>query len=84
MPSSGENRSNQEVILNPHSQTVARLERQLDTDLEHGLMSGEALNRLDKYGPNQLPRIRGSFWRVYLAPILNGLILIYLIVIVIL
>jgi Ca2+-transporting ATPase len=84
MSSSGETRLNHEVILSPHSQTVATLAEQLDTDLEHGLMSGEASKRLDKFGPNQLPRIRGSFWRVYLAPILNGLILIYLIVIIIL
>ncbi len=82
MSSSGEPQPDKEVIPNPHGQTVAKLAQQLDTDLEHGLMSGEAQRRLDTYGPNQLPRIRGSFWRVYLAPILNGLILIYLIVIV--
>ncbi len=84
MPSSGETQSDQEAIVNPHSQSATKLAKQLGTDLNNGLMSGEALNRLDKYGPNKLPRIRGSFWRVYLAPILNGLILIYLIVIVIL
>ena len=63
---------------------MSELTQQLDTDSDHGLMSGEAQRRLEVYGPNQLPKIRGSFWRVYLAPILNGLILIYLVVIAIL
>jgi Ca2+-transporting ATPase len=84
MSSSGETHPEPKVISNPHSQSVAKIAQQLDTDLDHGLMSGEAQHRLTRYGPNQLPKIRGSFWRVYLAPILNGLILIYLVVIAIL
>lgn len=81
MSSSGETQSSEMTTPYPHAQKLATLERNLETDATHGLMSGEAIQRLDKYGPNTLPRIRGSFWQVYLAPILNGLILIYLIVI---
>ncbi len=84
MSSSGETQLAPKTILNPHSQSVSKIAQQLNTDLNHGLMSGEAQRRLEFFGPNQLPKIRGSFWRVYLAPILNGLILIYLVVIVIL
>ncbi|MHA2315338.1 MAG: HAD-IC family P-type ATPase, partial [Candidatus Hermodarchaeia archaeon] len=81
MSSSGEAQSSDKATPNPHAQNVASIERNLETDVTHGLMRAEAIQRLDKYGPNTLPRIRGSFWQVYLAPILNGLILIYLIVI---
>ena len=31
------------------------------------------------YGPNAIPRIRGPFWQVYIAPIMNWLITIYII-----
>ncbi|MFW9830252.1 MAG: cation-translocating P-type ATPase [Candidatus Thorarchaeota archaeon] len=84
MSSRGDSQSEQKAILNPHAQTVATLGHQLDTDLVHGLMKGQVEQRLNQYGKNQLPRIRGSFWQVYLAPILNGLILIYLVVIALL
>jgi Ca2+-transporting ATPase len=66
-------------ITNPHSLPLTKLALLLGTDTERGLTSNEAAQRLTLYGPNMLPRIKGSFWRVYLAPILNGLITIYLI-----
>lgn len=66
-------------ITNPHSLPFTKLALLLGTNTERGLTSEEAERRLDLYGPNMLPRIKGSFWRVYLAPILNGLITIYLI-----
>jgi len=66
-------------ITNPHSLPLTKIALLLGTDPERGLTSDEAARRLTLYGPNMLPRIKGSFWRVYLAPILNGLITIYLI-----
>jgi Ca2+-transporting ATPase len=66
-------------IANPHSLPLTKLALLLGTNAEWGLTDNEAARRLDLYGPNLLPRIKGSFWRVYLAPILNGLITIYLI-----
>lgn len=81
MPSSGDTQAEEATVTNPHSKPITTLNQLLASDTTHGLMSGEAIRRLDEYGSNRLPRIRGSFWQVYLAPILNGLILIYLIVI---
>ncbi len=58
-----------------------------DQVLEHfgasatqGLSSQEAARRLEKYGPNELPKVKKSIWKLYFAPILkNALIIIYLI-----
>ncbi|MFX1562608.1 MAG: cation-translocating P-type ATPase [Promethearchaeota archaeon] len=71
-----------EKVIQPHSLSLAKLTHYLDTDAVQGLSSAEAQRRLDVFGPNSLPKIRGSFWRVYLAPILNGLITIYILSIV--
>ncbi len=69
----------QEDELQPHSQPLSDIISGLGTDPTNGIPSQKAETRLASYGPNALPRIRPSFWRVYLAPILNGLILIYII-----
>ena len=82
MPSSGEPETKPPIIQHPHATTLAQLRAQLETDATQGLTESEAHQRLETYGRNELPRIRGSFWRVYLAPIFNGLILIYLVAIV--
>lgn len=63
---------------------LSNLGKILNTNFDNGLAQDEVVRRIEEYGHNQLPRVRGSFWQVYLAPILNGLILIYLAVIVIL
>ncbi len=68
-----------EKVNEPHSLSLVKLTHYLGTDDVQGLSSAEARRRLELYGPNSLPRIRGSFWRVYLAPIFNGLITIYII-----
>ncbi|MDO8055522.1 MAG: HAD-IC family P-type ATPase, partial [Candidatus Hermodarchaeota archaeon] len=81
MPPSGEPKSILELIQQPHATTLARLRTQLKTDTTQGLTSTEAQNRLLAYGQNTLHPIKGSFWQVYLAPIFNGLILIYLVAI---
>ncbi|MHA1770681.1 MAG: cation-translocating P-type ATPase [Candidatus Thorarchaeota archaeon] len=53
--------------------------RTLSVDPEQGLSHEEVKFRLTRYGPNTIPKAKGSFWKVYLAPILNWLITIYLI-----
>ncbi len=68
----------QEELL-PHSRPLSDIISDLGTDSTSGISSQKAETRLESFGPNSLPRIRSSFWRVYLAPILNGLILIYII-----
>jgi Ca2+-transporting ATPase len=82
MPSSGEPDSKPPIVHHPHATTLARLRTQLNADTTQGLTETEALQRLETFGRNELPRIRGSFWRVYLAPIFNGLILIYIVAII--
>ena len=62
-----------------HSESVEEVLTQLEVDPREGLSDSEARRRRDQYGPNAIPKIRGSFWKVYLAPILNWLINIYLI-----
>jgi len=52
--------------------------RNLSVDPSKGLSGNEASKRLSTYGPNTIPKIKGSVWKVYLAPILNWLINIYL------
>ncbi|NHJ12939.1 MAG: cation-transporting P-type ATPase [Candidatus Thorarchaeota archaeon] len=51
----------------------------LEVDSDKGLSDNEAKARLQKHGPNAIEKVRGSFWQVYLAPILNWLINIYII-----
>ncbi len=50
-----------------------------NTDRDKGLSSEEAVHRLAEYGENELPKVKTSFWKIYIAPISNWLINIYLI-----
>ncbi len=51
----------------------------LHTDSDVGLTEKEANQRLDHDGLNELPKHKPNFWKVYLAPLFNWLIVIYLI-----
>ena len=66
--------------LIPHSKSIEDIDEELDTDLKFGLKSEIAEERLALYGENVIPKIKGSIWEVYIAPLLNWLINIYLIV----
>jgi Ca2+-transporting ATPase len=59
--------------------TLEDVVEQLSTDVDNGLSEDEVEVRQEKYGPNSIKKIKGSFWKVYLAPILNWLITIYLV-----
>ncbi|MHA1542718.1 MAG: HAD-IC family P-type ATPase, partial [Candidatus Hodarchaeales archaeon] len=61
-----------------HSGNLTELVAQLGTDLEVGLTSEEATKRREHYGENSIPQPKQSFWKVYLAPLMNTLIVIYL------
>ncbi|TFG00586.1 MAG: cation-transporting P-type ATPase [Promethearchaeota archaeon] len=50
----------------------------LDTDPHNGLSEQEATARLEKYGPNELPKVSRGLIKIYLAPLFNWLIVIYL------
>ncbi|MHA2176109.1 MAG: cation-translocating P-type ATPase [Candidatus Hodarchaeales archaeon] len=61
-----------------HSIKLTDLIDQLKTETEIGLSTQDASDRLEKYGRNAIPQPKQSFWKVYLAPLLNTLIVIYL------
>jgi Ca2+-transporting ATPase len=69
--------------LCPHSMHYDILAEELDTDTKFGLKNEIAEERLEKFGTNIIPKVKGSVWEVYIAPLLNWLINIYLIVAVI-
>lgn len=51
----------------------------LDTNPKSGLNEQEAKTRLEKYGPNELPKVSRGLIKIYLAPLFNWLIVIYLV-----
>ncbi|MHA1728312.1 MAG: cation-translocating P-type ATPase [Promethearchaeota archaeon] len=53
--------------------------KKFQTNPISGLTKEEANNRIEKYGYNEIPKVSRGFWRVYLAPLFNWLIVIYLI-----
>ncbi|MFX1570222.1 MAG: cation-translocating P-type ATPase [Promethearchaeota archaeon] len=53
--------------------------KEFQTDPEKGLSVKEAANRLDEYGLNEIPKVSKGFIKIYLAPLFNWLIVIYLI-----
>ncbi|MBN2228322.1 MAG: cation-transporting P-type ATPase [Candidatus Thorarchaeota archaeon] len=65
--------------LSYHSVPLEEVLSTLQVDTSHGLSIEEAKKRLIESGPNSIPRYRGAFWQVYIAPILNWLITIYII-----
>jgi Ca2+-transporting ATPase len=62
-----------------HSMPLQEVFESLKTDVDRGLSVQEAKQRLAEFGPNTIPRYRGPFWQVYISPILNWLITIYII-----
>jgi Ca2+-transporting ATPase len=62
-----------------HSIPLDEVFTSLKTTPDRGLSAQEAKKRLEEHGPNTIPRYRGPFWQVYISPILNWLITIYII-----
>ena len=60
-------------------QPIESLITAFQTDINNGLTSSEIEKRQLEYGYNELPKIRKSLWKVYLAPIFNFLIIILII-----
>jgi Ca2+-transporting ATPase len=52
---------------------------QFEVNPEKGLTQALAKQHLDRYGPNELQKKKKSFWKIIIAPIINLLIIIYLI-----
>jgi Ca2+-transporting ATPase len=68
-----------DIERNFHTMSLQDVISSLSSNSERGLSSVEAKKRLAIHGPNTIKKVKGSFWKVYLAPILNWLINIYLI-----
>jgi Ca2+-transporting ATPase len=62
-----------------HSLPLEEVFESLKVDDKTGLSADEVKIRLQEYGPNSIPRYKGSFMQVYISPILNWLITIYII-----
>ena len=60
-------------------QSIDNLIAQFKTDPNLGLNTADIESRFLKYGYNELPKIKKSLWKIYLAPIFNFLIIILLI-----
>ncbi|MFX1534710.1 MAG: HAD-IC family P-type ATPase, partial [Promethearchaeota archaeon] len=67
------------AVLNPHTQDLEDLKRKLQTNYAFGLSKKESEARLERYGENTIPRPKGNFWEVYLMPLMNIMITIYLV-----
>ncbi len=58
---------------------LSEIYKEFQADPEKGLSAKEAAKRLDKYGLNEIPKVSKGFIKIYLAPLFNWLIVIYLI-----
>ncbi|MFX1591604.1 MAG: cation-translocating P-type ATPase [Promethearchaeota archaeon] len=58
---------------------IEELIKQFNTDINSGLKSSELNERYLKSGYNELPKIKKSIWKIYLAPIFNFLIVILIV-----
>jgi Ca2+-transporting ATPase len=70
----------EQVEICPHNATIEKISENLQTDIKFGLRHEIAEQRLEQYGTNVIPKVKGSIWDVYISPLLNWLINIYLIV----
>lgn len=61
------------------NQPLEKITKDLSSNLETGLKSSDIDVKRGEYGFNELPKIRKSIWKIYLAPIFNYLIVILII-----
>ena len=66
-------------LLIAHDKTIDSLVELLKTDIQKGLSKNVIAKRQIQYGLNEIPVVKGSFWQVYLAPLFDTLITVYLI-----
>ncbi len=65
--------------LPAHSMSIEQTCDAVSSDLKIGITEFEADRRLARYGHNEIPLVKSSIWKIYLAPLFNWLINIYLI-----
>ncbi|MHA2036689.1 MAG: cation-translocating P-type ATPase [Promethearchaeota archaeon] len=64
---------------NYYNLELNQIYKKLETNPDNGLSEKEASKRLVKYGLNEIPKVSKGFIKIYLAPLFNWLIVIYLI-----
>ncbi len=62
-----------------YSKDLDEIFAELDTNPEVGLKIDEIPKRLERWGANELPKVKRSIWRIYLAPVFNLLIIMLII-----
>jgi len=62
-----------------YSWEIEELEDKFKTDVNKGIKLSALDGLYEKYGYNELPKIKKSLWKIYLAPIFNFLIVILII-----
>jgi Ca2+-transporting ATPase len=67
------------IVENYYSEELNKIYEQLSTDPKNGLKEEEAEKRLKQYGINEIPKVSQGFIKIYLAPLFNWLIVIYII-----
>ncbi|MFO7795786.1 MAG: cation-translocating P-type ATPase [Promethearchaeati archaeon] len=67
-----------EIDQNYYKLRLDSLYEELDTDPTKGLTEKQVQERIQQYGYNELPEYKRSFVKIYLAPLFNWLIVIYL------
>ncbi|MHA1450459.1 MAG: cation-translocating P-type ATPase, partial [Candidatus Hodarchaeales archaeon] len=67
------------LSLPAHSMKVDDIVAQLSTDLVNGLSEQEVEFRQKMYGPNIIPSHKQSLWQIYFAPLVEWLIVAYLV-----
>lgn len=63
----------------PHLQPLIHILQRLETSPSRGLSYDEVNVRQGRDGPNEIPPPKRSFWELYIRPIFNWLIIMYLI-----
>ncbi len=62
-----------------YSWEIDELKDKFKTDLTQGLQLSNLDTLYEKYGYNELPKVKKSLWKIYLAPIFNFLIVILIV-----
>jgi len=67
------------MLTNYYTPKLDEIYGELNTDPKKGISQQEAHIRLEEFGPNEIPKVSKGFIKIYLAPLFNWLIVIYLI-----
>jgi len=71
-------RINFNYFNNGHEVPLSELEEALSTDIKTGLSEDDASRRLKEFGENKIETPKPSWWKLYLAPLFDTLIAVYL------